>query len=182
MAKVIRILNSEERLVIPQKQDCVANLAICKQIQRDKKVLIAGPSGRRSCKVCKWLIKAIVCHRWSSPRVSQPVGQSQVIWCQRQVGWGAEGLKQSCCCCGGLPIKLWLWVIKSNPDSVIIGAAETVVKVALKDSVKPFSGIFYGYKVVYVWRASVPVGSADESNDSRYWFMLVCHMQRPLGY
>lgn len=65
---------------------------------------------------------------------------------------------------------------------MIIGAAEIVVNVALKDSIIPLSGIFYGYKVVYVCRASVLVGNADESNDSRYWFMVVCHMQRPLGY
>ncbi len=51
---------------------------------------------------------------------------------------------------------------------------------ALQDSVKPFSGVFYGYKVVYIWRSSVLVGEHDESNGSRYYFMSGCHMQRPV--
>lgn len=44
---------------------------------------------------------------------------------------------------------------------------------------KPFSAVFYCYKVVYVWRPSVQVGEHDESNGSCYYFMLGCHMQRP---
>lgn len=51
---------------------------------------------------------------------------------------------------------------------------------ALQDIVKPFSRVFYSYKVVYVCRSSVLLGEHDESNGSRYYFMSRCHMQRPL--